>query len=293
MNKPHKNPWALGVAAALCAAPAAWAITPPGTPPTFYCDADRPADADTVQAQLNTRALNGSATDADRGNQPRWEYASQTLHHPGPEAAPDPLPAALTWSFFTGRELDRYRTVAPQPGRDYPSYPGLYVGHYPAAGTPQLEQFHTHYLRYRFNLAPTVDPATYQITLPAGLFAPGLTNLRADDNVVGVYLNGKRIYGVNALTSALVLGGGATADEQWKTGANELVFAVKNTSVGGAVWLGIQSAQQSVCNVRAVPVPPVTPGNVTAVPTLGGAGLGLLGGLLGAAAVWRRRRTGR
>ena len=111
--------------------------------------------------------------------------------------------------------------------------------------------------------------------------------------MVGVYLNGKRIYGVSTLTSALVLGGGATADEQWKTGANELTFAVQNTSVGGAVWLGIQSAQQTTCNVRAVPVTPVTPttpGNVTAVPTLGGAGLGLLGGLLGAAAVWRRRR---
>lgn len=291
MNKHHKIQWTLGVAAALCAAPAAWAITPPGTPPTFYCDADRPANADTVEAQLNTRAV--SATDPDRGNQPRWEYASQTYSNPGSAAAPDPLATGLTWNFFTGHEIDRYLGFAPQPGRDFPSYPGLYVGHYPAAGTPQLLQFHTHYFRYRFDLAPTVDPATYQLTLPAGLFTAGLPNLRADDNVVGVYLNGKRIYGVSTLTSALVLGGGATADEQWKTGANELTFAVQNTSVGGAVWLGIQSAQQTTCNVRAVPVTPVTPttpGNVTAVPTLGGAGLGLLGGLLGAAAVWRRRR---
>lgn len=293
MSKHHKIQWTLGVAAALCAAPAAWAITPPGTPPTFYCDADRPANADTVEAQLNTRALGGSATDADRGNQPRWEYASETLSNPSSQAAPDPLPAGMTWNFFTGHEIDRFLTIASQPGRDFPSYPGLYMGHYPAVGTPQLQQFHTHYFRYRFDLAPTVDPATYQLTLPARLFATGLPNLRADDIVVGVYLNGKRIYGVHTLTSALVLGGGATADEQWKTGANELTFAVQNTSVGGAVWLGIQSAQQTTCNVRAVPVTPVTPttpGNVTAVPTLGGAGLGLLGGLLGAAAVWRRRR---
>ena len=39
----QKTMVALGALTGLLAAAPATAITPPGTPPTFYCDADRPA----------------------------------------------------------------------------------------------------------------------------------------------------------------------------------------------------------------------------------------------------------
>lgn len=97
---PYQTALALGALAGLFVAAPASAITPPGTPPTFYCDANRPANADTVEAQLNTRAKNGSATDADRGNQPRWERATASFALQS--TGSDPLPGTLTWAFLMG-----------------------------------------------------------------------------------------------------------------------------------------------------------------------------------------------
>ena len=127
------------------AAPAS-AITPSGTPPTFYCDANRPANADTVEAQLNTRAKNGSAIDADRGNQPRWERATASFALQS--TGSDPLPSTLTWAFFNGHEIDRYLTFSPP----HANYPGIFIGSYLPAGQPQLPANHLYYMRYRFKL---------------------------------------------------------------------------------------------------------------------------------------------
>ena len=268
---PCQTALALGALAGLFVAAPASAITPPGTPPTFYCDANRPANADTVENQLNTLAKNSSPTDPDRGNQPRWERV--TTSFAGVTPGPDPLPSSMSWAFFTGHEMDRYQTLGlPQ----YLNYPGIYVGSYPPAAQPQLPANHLYYLRYRFKLDASVNPATYKLQLPAGA-------VRADDHVRGIYLNGKRMH-ASLPGGAITLGGGATADEQWKAGENELAFAVYDTG-GGAIWLGVQSATQSQCDRISTPAATATP-----VPTLEGWSLGLLGGLLGGAAAWRRRK---
>ena len=265
---------ALGALAGLFVAAPASAITPPGTPPTFYCDANRPANADTVEAQLNTRAKNGSATDADRGNQPRWERATASFALQS--TGSDPLPSTLTWAFFNGHVIDRYLTFSPP----HANYPGIFIGSYLPAAQPQLPANHLYYMRYRFKLDATVNPATYQLQFPA--IGHGQTNLRADDRVVGVYLNGKRMMVTPA--GDFTLGGGAHVNEQWKTGENELAFAVYDTG-GGGMWLGVQSVTQSVCDWRPAPAAAATP-----VPTLEGWSLAALGGLLGGAAAWRRRK---
>ena len=83
--------------------------------------------------------------------------------------------------------MDRYLTL----WHPYTDYPGLFIGSYPPAALPQLPANHLYYLRYRFKLDATVNPATYKLQFPAN--AHGLANLRADDRVVGVYLNGKRM----------------------------------------------------------------------------------------------------
>ncbi|RMX14790.1 IPTL-CTERM sorting domain-containing protein [Vandammella animalimorsus] len=234
----------LGAFSGLCASTAAWAITPPGTPPTFYCDANRPVDADTVEDQFNTRTADGTATAVDRGNQPRWEYGSRVDVGTGNGAPPTPdaLPNQ-TWTFFTGHELDRYLPLTTV----HNTYPGIAIGHYPAAGTPQLEQFGVHYFRYRFKLDDSVDPASYAITIPQGLFAPGLPYLRVDDYIQGVYVNGAKVaVAPSPLPYTL---GGAALPNQWKAGENELVLAIQNTSVGGAVWLNLQKVEQTACTV--------------------------------------------
>ena len=267
---PCQTALALGALAGLFVAAPASAITPPGTPPTFYCNANRPADADTVENQLNTRAKDDDPTDADRGNQPRWERATASFAFQS--TGSDPLPSTLTWAFFNGHELDRYTVNFPHP-HPYSFYPGIYVGSYPSSTLPPN---HLYYLRYRFKLDASVNPAPYKLQLPAGA-------VRADDHVRGIYLNGKRMH-ASLPGGAITLGGGATADEQWKAGENELAFAVYDTG-GGAVWLGVQSAVQSQCDRISTPAATATP-----VPTLEGWSLGLLGGLLGGAAAWRRRK---
>ena len=266
---PCQTALALGALAGLFVAAPASAVTPAGTPPTFYCDANRPTDADTVENQLNTRAKDDSPTDADRGNQPRWERATASFALQS--TGSDPLPSTLTWAFFNGHELDRYRVNFP-PSHPYSSYPGIYVGSYPPSTPPAN---HLYYLRYRFKLDASVNPATYKLQLPAG-------DVRADDHVRGIYLNGKRIH-ASLPSGAITLGGGATADEQWKAGENELAFAVYDDG-GGAIWLGVQSATQSQCD--RIPISTAA----TPVPTLEGWSLAALGGLLGGAAAWRRRK---
>ena len=290
----HTNAFIMAALAGLSAT-GATAITPPGTPPTFYCDVNRPANADKVETQLNTRAKDGSPSDADRGNQPRWEYATPSFYSATP-ASPATLPTGLTWTAFDGHSLDRYAPLTPQPNRPFPLYPGLYVGLYPPASPSGLPQNHVHYFRYRFRLDATVTPDTYKIELPQGTFTENLpaphsgtttvNKIRADDNIVGIYLNGHKIntapYGSSPATS-LTLGGGITPDKQWKTGENELIFAIYDVSLHGAVWLGINEAKQTHCDWRPAPSP-------APVPTLPTWGLPLLGGLLAAATAWRRKR---
>ena len=249
------NAWA----ALMLAMPAA-AITPPGTPPTFYCDTDRPPGADRVEAQLNTVAGNTTVPNhPDRGNQPRWEWTPTGF---APLLGADPLPGGMSWTFINGHEMDRYMST----------HSSRRVGTFPPVSDPQLPGNLTYYFRYRFNLAPTVDPATYKLRI---------ANLAADDRIVGVYLNGKRM--ATAPSTPLALGGGITPNEQWRMGANELAFAVRDTSSGGAMWLYVENVTQPVCNWRPAPQP-------AAVPAMNGWGLAALGGLLGGAAAWRRRK---
>ena len=65
---------------------------------------------------------------------------------------------------------------------------------------------------------------------------------------------------------------------------HELAFVVYDTG-GGGMWLGVQSVTQSVYDWRPAPAAAATP-----VPTLEGWSLAALGGLLGGAAAWRRRK---
>ena len=248
------NAWA----ALMLAMPAA-AITPPGTPPTFYCDTDRPPGADRVEAQLNTVAGNTTVPNhPDRGNQPRWEWETTGIASP---TSADPLPSGITWTPFNGHEMDRYMST----------HSSRRVGTYPPVSDPQLPGNRTYYMRYRFNLAPTVDPATYKLRI---------ATLEADDLIAGVYLNGKRM--VTAPSTPLELGGGTTPAERWKTGANELAFAVRDI-YGFATWLRVEDVTQPVCNWRPAPQP-------AAVPAMNAWSLAALGGLLGGAAAWRRRK---
>ena len=250
-------------AALMLAAPAA-AITPAGTPPTFYCDSDRPPGADRVETQLNTVSGNTAIPNGpDRGNQPRWEWTPTGF---APYWGADPLPGGMSWTFINGHEMDRYWTGLSL------NWANWYVGSYPPAAAPQLPANRTYYLRYRFNLAPTVDPATYKLRF---------ATLNADDHIVGIYLNGKRM--ATTPTTPFDLGGGATPNEQWRMGANELAFAVRDDG-GGAMWLYVENVTQPVCNWRPAPPPP------QAVPAMNAWSLAALGGLLGGAAAWRRRK---
>ena len=251
-------------AALMLAAPAA-AITPAGTPPTFYCDSDRPPGADRVETQLNTLSGTTIPNGPDRGNQPRWEWTPTGFT---PYWGADPLPGGMSWTFINGHEMDRFWTDM------HVNWANSVVGSYPPAAAPQLPGSRTYYFRYRFNLAPTVDPATYQLRF---------ANLAADDHIVGIYLNGKRMAPPPPIATPLELGGGATPNEQWRMGANELAFAVRDNG-GGAMYLNVENVTQPVCNWRPAPPPP------QAVPAMNAWSLAALGGLLGGAAAWRRRK---
>ena len=227
----------------------------------------RPACWHRVEAQLDTRAGTSIPNGPDRGNQPRWEWVKTGFV---PAVGADPLPSGMPWTPFTGRELFRYFT---QLGVGWASWR---IGSWPPVGDPPLIPHRTYYLRYRFKLAPTVDPATYKLRI---------ASLWADDQIVGVYLNGKRVTAPPPpIGTPLDLGGGAVPSEQWKSGANELAFAVHDTG-GGAMWLYVDNVTQSVCDWRPAPAAAATP-----VPTLEGWSLAALGGLLGGAAAWRRRK---
>ena len=214
----------LGAALGLYAAAPAWAITPPGTPPTFFCDANRPANADTVEAQFNTLAPTNDVTAADRGNQPRWEWAAPASGV-GLTAGPDPLPGGLSWTHFTGREMVGYLGIATRV-----DYPRTFIGFYPAQAGAVSNTIR--YFRYQFYLDASVDPTTYRLNL---------TGARADDAFRGTYLNGTRVSPALATT----IGGGATP---FQPGLNELTFAIFDNGPS-ATWMGIQNVTQSGCNV--------------------------------------------
>ena len=136
---------------------------------------DRAAGADKVETQLNTLSANIAVVNgADRGNQPRREWVTTGVATPVLGA--DPLPGGMTWTPITGHEMDRYWQLIPTS-----TLANLRVGTYPTSPPPANR---TYYFRYRFNLAPTVDPATCKLRIAA---------LTADDRVVGAYLNGKRL----------------------------------------------------------------------------------------------------
>ena len=146
----------------------------------------------------------------------------------------------MSWTPFNGHEMDRYWTGLSL------NWANSYVGSYPPTTDPQLPADRTYYMRYRFNLAPTVDPATYQLRF---------ASLNADDHIVGIYLNGKRMAPPPPIATPLELGGGATPNEQWRMGANELAFAVRDNG-GGAMYLNVENVTQRVCNWRPAPPPP-------------------------------------
>ena len=218
----------LGAALGLYAAAPAWAVTPPPAPPTFYCDANRPANADTVQAQLNTLAPNNNVNDPDRGNQPRWEWAAPSF--PGVTQGEAQRPNGLNWTHFTGMELVSYADTLPHRGTRIGFYPRQ-----PGAVANTLR-----YFRYQFKLDQSVDPATYALHIG---------NMIADDRIVGIYINDTRV----STGPMATIGGGATIDTQWKAGLNELTFAVFDTDPS-ATWLGISNVTQSGCVV----LPPET-----------------------------------
>lgn len=244
----------LGVFALVAAAPA-WSVTAPPGVPTFYCDADRPADADTVENQLNTLRLTPAAPTL--ANQGRWEYGQPFF--PGTTTGAVTVPATLSW---TGFQLTDLNVGAGVNQAIVDSAVGFQPGRQPVNNTVR-------YFRYRFNLAPTVDPATYQLTL---------SGLSADDRIVGTYLNGTQV----SAAAASVLGAGATPALQWRAGANELTFAILDT-ISSATHFTLRAATQTTCNYRAAPA---------AVPAVHPVGLAMTGLLVAAGfAVGRRRQS--
>lgn len=240
----------LWVGIAAVAMSSAWAVTAPPSPPTFYCDQDRPAEADTVEAQFNTIRASG--------NQTRWEYGKP--FSVGANTGDASVPASISsWTSFTLSDLNVGAGVT-QPTVD------TAVGFQPQAGATAPT---VRYFRYRFNLAPTVDAASYQITL---------SGLLADDQIVGTYLNGVQVSGGAATT----VGGGSGAAMQWRPGANELAFAILDTDPA-ATHLTVQAAAQAVCTLRALPP-------AAAVPTLHPGALALLGVLISGIGLGLRRR---
>ena len=270
----------LSLSALSLLASSAWAVTPPGTPPTFSCHASNP---DKVAELLNTRGV--SAT--DQLNQPRWEYTGRFPEATRPTAAAT-VPTT-TWTYFDGHEMDRYYTppfvAAATPARPYPLYPDRFVGHF---GNPPEPGNQMRHFRYKFRLASDVDPATYQLSITQAAVEGWNSTVRQDDVLVGVYVNGELavapLHPQNSLTGTTLLGGaGGAGGKLWRAGENELVFAVWDSG-GGAIWLGLQAADQAVCNI-------LPKQDVTAVPTLGTWSLGLMSAMLGGLGLWRRRRA--
>jgi hypothetical protein len=237
----------------LAASMSAWAITAPPSAPTFYCDTDRPASADTVEAQLNTTRLTPASPTLE--NQGRWEYGRP--FSTGVSVGDANIPSSLSWNYFTLNDLNVGGGVTT-------ATVNAAVGFQPQAGATAPT---VRYFRYRFNLAATVDPATYLLSL---------SGMSADDRIVGTYLNGVQI----STGAAATAGGGATSALQWRSGANELAFAILDTNPA-ATHFTLTSAAQTTCNFRAIPA---------SVPVVHPVGLALMGVLVAGAGALRTRR---
>lgn len=206
---------------------------------------------------LNTSAISIS----DRGNQQRWAYAFNPAtpgSHTIPQAtagATEEIPTSLTfagnavpgalsslpamaWQHFSGREVFAYSAgtaTNPQLGT---SQSLTSVGFYLANPNGGAAANQTRFLRYQFYLAPEADAATYQLTLGG---------VGADDQIAGYYING-----VLSGTSP-TLGGGASADLQWKTGLNTLTVALFDT-IPSATRLIVGGATSSACVLQTLAV---------------------------------------
>lgn len=84
---------------------AAAAVKAQPAPPVFVCPTVSPAPAGTVNdvgTVLNTTAV----SEADRGNQPRWEAAIGASGFPNP--LPSTVPSNLTFGYLSGTEIANY-----------------------------------------------------------------------------------------------------------------------------------------------------------------------------------------
>lgn len=206
---------------------------------------------------LNTNAVSIS----DRGNQQRWAYAFDPAapgSHTIPQAtagATEEIPTsftlpgnvvpaalsslpALAWQHFSGREVFAYNggtATSPQLGTGQSLGS---VGFYTANPNGGAASNQTRFLRYQFYLAPEADAASYQLTLGG---------VGADDQIAGYYINGV-LSGTNP-----VLGAGATADLQWKTGLNTLTIALFDT-IPSATRLVVGNASSSACILQTLAV---------------------------------------
>lgn len=263
--------------------------------PTFTC-ANAPEPLATAGALKNPgQALNTNAVSiADRGNQQRWAYVYDPAN-PGSHTIPqavagstEQIPTSYTlagntpppdlgslssmdWQYFSGREVFAYSggtATAPQLGTGQSlTSVGFYLSN-PNGGAASNQ---TRFLQFQFYLAPEVDPSTYKLTLNA---------VSADDQILRYYLNGTAWQ-----TAGTQLGGGAAADQQWRTGLNTLTVALFDT-ISSATRLVVGGATASDCaaDMRALGVtvsvqtPVITPeqtetfsGVATATPSSGGA----------------------
>ena len=269
--------------------------TSPLATPTFTC-ANAPEPVVTPGALKNPGlALSTTATSvADRGNQQRWAYAFNPAtpgSHTIPQAvagsteqiprsytvagnvAPTDLSSlsAMAWQHFSGREVFAYSggtAAAPQlaTGQSLGSV-GFYLSN-PNGGAPANQ---TRFFQFQFHLAPEVNPSTYRLTL---------NGATADDQVIKYYVNG-----VAWPTTAMPLGGGATPDQQWRTGLNTITVAIYDTNpsatrliVAGATSSDCAVDMQTLAVTVAVQNPVISPaqtetftGVATATPGAGGA----------------------
>ncbi len=254
------------------ALPSAWAQV---AGPTFTCSGATnaatgvyaPADVGTV---LNTRAV----SPADRGNQPRWSWAEPAAYVGGQSVATAPavLPSGLSYTAFTGNETSGYAASG---------FPYIYRDRVGFLGKSGAQANTLRFIRYSFNLAADVDPATLQLTL---------SGLSADDALAAVYMNGQRwtswagsvaspVQANSPAGESITLAGNGAA--QWQAGSNEIVFALYDGPPGGTSMAVLNSAMACTSLPSAA-----------AVPTLGWPGLlALSAGLAAVGGLWRRRRT--
>lgn len=230
--------------------------------PTFTCS-NAVDPSPTAGALKNPgQVLNTNATSIiDRGNQQRWAYAFDPAapgSHTIPQAtagATEEIPTSLTfagnavpatlsslpamaWQHFSGREVFAYSggtVTSPQLGTGQSL---ASVGFYTANPNGGASSNQTRFLRYQFYLAPEADAATYQLTL---------AGVGADDQIAGYYINGV-LSGTNP-----ALGGGASTDQQWKTGLNTLTVALFDT-IPSATRLVVGNATSSACILQTLAV---------------------------------------